>query len=191
MLTSGITEPEMTMTAPILDFPAVLHADGPDPERAEALRLYGRFVGDWDSEIIAHGADGTRHHAEGEIHFGWVLQGRAVQDVWMIPRLADRPTAPQFPIAGNWYGTTLRVYDPTIDAWRIFWMDPARSVFRQQIGRAQGADIVQEGMTDTGELTRWSFTNITDNSFHWLGESKPAGAPQWRPVVDVKARRRG
>jgi hypothetical protein len=181
----------MAMTATPTDFPAVLHAAGPDPERAEALRLYGRFVGDWDSEIIAHGADGTSHHAEGEIHFGWVLQGRAIQDVWMIPRLADRPTAPQFPIAGNWYGTTLRVYDPTIDAWRIFWMDPARSVFRQQIGRARGEDIVQEGTTDTGELTRWSFTNITENSFRWLGESKPAGAPQWRLVVNVKARRRG
>jgi hypothetical protein len=187
---SGITGLEMIMTATPLDFTAVLHAAGPDPERAEALKLYGRFVGDWDSEIIAHGADGTRHHAEGEIHFGWVLQGRAIQDVWMIPRLADRPTAPQFPIAGDWYGTTLRVYDPTIDAWRVFWIDPARNVFRQQIGREQGEDIVQEGTTDTGELTRWRFTNITDNSFHWLGESKPAGAPQWRLVVEVKARRR-
>jgi hypothetical protein len=173
------------------DFATVLHADGPDPERAEALKLYGRFVGDWDSEIIAHGADGARHRAEGEIHFGWVLQGRAIQDVWMIPRLADRAAAPQFPIAGNWYGTTLRVYDPTIDAWRIFWIDPARSVFRLQIGRAAGENIVQEGTTDSGELTRWSFTKITENSLHWLGESKPAGAPQWRLVVEVKARRRG
>jgi len=126
------------------DLPAVLHAGGPDPERAEALKLYGRFVGDWDAEIIAHGPDGNSHRTEGEIHFGWVLQGRAIQDIWMIPRLANRSTAPQFPIADNWYGTTLRVYDPTIGAWRIFWIDPARSVFRQQIGRTRGEDIVQE-----------------------------------------------
>ena len=119
------------MTAIPIDFPAVLHADGPDPERAEALKLYGRFIGDWDTEVIAHGADGTSHRTQGEIHFGWVLQGRAIQDVWMIPRLADRTAAPQFPIAGNWYGTTLRIYDPTIEAWRIFWIDPARNVFRQ------------------------------------------------------------
>jgi hypothetical protein len=64
-------------------------------------------------------------------------------------------------------------------------------VFRQQIGRAAGENVVQEGTTDSGELTRWSFTKITENSFHWLGESKPAGAPQWRLVVEVKARRRG
>jgi hypothetical protein len=84
----------------------------------------------------------------------------------------------------------LRVYDPSISAWRISWFDPGRSVFRQQIGRPRGADIVQEGTTDAGDLTRWSFTKITDDSFHWLGEVKPAAAADWRLVVDVRAKRR-
>ena len=173
-----------------IDFPAVLHASGPDPERAKALELYGRFVGSWDMEVTAHGPDGASHRGNGEIHFGWVLQGRAVQDVWMIPRLGERKGASAFPIAGNWYGTTLRVYDPTIDAWRIYWIDPARNVFRQQIGRARGPDIVQEGTTESGALSRWSFTEITANSFHWLGEAKAADSPEWQLVVDVRARRR-
>jgi hypothetical protein len=169
------------------DFARLLHADGPNAEHEAALRLYGRFVGDWDAEVTAHASDGTTHTAPGEIHFGWVLEGRAVQDVWIIPR---RTGTPPFPITGNWYGTTLRVYDPTISAWRICWFDPARSVFRQQIGRPRGADIVQEGTTEAGELTRWSFTDITDDCFHWLGEVKPATAAVWRLVVDVRAKRR-
>ena len=169
------------------EFARLLHADGPNPEHAAALRLYGRFVGDWDAEITAHGLDGIEHSAPGKIHFGWVLEGRAVQDVWIIPRPAGSPA---LPIAGNWYGTTLRVYDPTIDAWRISWFDPGRSVFRQQIGRPRGQDIVQEGSTESGEPTRWSFTEITGDSFHWLGEVKPATAVSWRLVVDVRARRR-
>lgn len=78
------------MVARFADFAAVLHANAPNPEHAEALQLYGRFVGNWDSEIIAHGPDGSCHRALGEIHFGWILEGRAIQDVWMIPRLADR-----------------------------------------------------------------------------------------------------
>ena len=172
------------------DFRTVLHANGPDPAGAEALQLYGRFVGSWEAEITAHGADGSGHEASGEIHFGWVLQGRAIQDVWMIPRLAERNTAPAFPIAGHWYGTTLRIYDPTMEAWRIYWIDPAANVFRQQIGRAKGADIVQEGTTDTGAHTRWSFTRITPDSFHWLGEGKPVGATDWRLVTEVRAKRR-
>ncbi|MBI5261417.1 MAG: hypothetical protein HY852_06320 [Bradyrhizobium sp.] len=170
-------------------FAAVLHASGPDPELAAKLQLYGRFVGDWDAEIIAHAPDGASHRATGEIHFGWVLEGRAVQDVWMIPRLAERKGATPFPIAGNWYGTTLRVYDPTIDAWRIWWIDPGRSVFRHQIGRARGNDIVQEGTTESGDSSRWSFTEITPHSFHWLGEAMASGASNWRLVVEVLARR--
>jgi hypothetical protein len=178
------------MDARFSDFATVLHANAPDPERAEALQLYGRFVGDWDSEIIAYGPDGAHHHARGEIHFGWILEGRAIQDVWMIPRLSDRASAPPFPIAGNWYGTTIRVYDPIIQAWCIYWIDPARSTFRQQIGRAKGEDIVQEGTTESGALSRWSFTKITENCFHWLGEAKPADGSDWQLMVEVLAERR-
>jgi hypothetical protein len=187
---ADLQKTETSMNVKANDFPGVLHAGGPNPACAEELQLYGRFIGSWDTEITAFGEGGITHKAQGEIHFGWVLEGRAVQDVWMIPRLIERDGAAEFPIAGNWYGTTIRVYDPTILAWRIYWIDPRRSVFRQQIGRARGEEIVQEGTTETGELTRWSFTAITANSFHWLGESKPAAAPGWRRHVEVRARRR-
>jgi hypothetical protein len=169
---------------------AVLHADGPAADHREALDLYGRFVGDWQAEIVTHAPGGARHAGEGEIHFGWVLEGRAIQDVWMIPRLGDRrPGIAALPIAGNWYGTTLRVYDGVLDAWRIFWIDPATNAYRQQIGRRQGADIVQEGTSEAGALTRWSFTEITPQSFHWKGEASFDTGATWRLLVEVFARR--
>jgi heme-degrading monooxygenase HmoA len=133
-----------------------LHAGGPAPDRREALDLYGQFVGDWEAEIVTHAPDGARHEGRGEIHFGWILEGRAIQDVWMIPRSQDRRRdAPPLPVAGNWYGTTIRAYDRDLDAWRIYWIDPATNAYRQQIGRKQGADIVQEGVTEAGIPTRW------------------------------------
>ena len=49
---------------------------------------------------------------------------------------------------------------------------------------------MQEGTTEAGELTRWSFTEISQDSFHWLGETKSAAAQDWRLMVEVKARRR-
>jgi hypothetical protein len=170
-------------------FPSVLHAAAPAADLAEKLQLYGQFIGDWKAGIITHSPDGGRHEGEGEIHFGWILQGRAIQDVWMIPRLADRPGAPPLPVAGNWYGTTIRAYDPGLDAWRIFWIDPATNVFRQQIGRARGVDIVQEGTTESGERSRWSFTKITPGSFHWLGEASTDRGASWQLLVEVLARR--
>lgn len=167
-----------------------LHAEGPASDRADKLNLYGRFVGDWEMDIVVHAPDGGRHEGQGEIHFGWILEGRAIQDVWMIPRRKDRRAdGPSMPLAGNWYGTTLRIYDTRLDAWRIYWLDPATNAFRQQIVRPRGADIVQEGTTDDGSLSRWSFTNITPQSFRWTAEAAADAAGPWCLLVDILARR--
>jgi hypothetical protein len=45
----------------------------------------------------------------GEIHFGWVLEGRAVQDIWIRPKR---------PVPSTMYGTTLRVFDLAGDGGR-------------------------------------------------------------------------
>ncbi len=177
-------------TAKSSDLMTLLHAGGPAPEHAEALELYGQFIGDWETDIVTYTPDGGRHQGHGDIHFGWILEGRAVQDVWMIPRHNERrPDAPVMPVAGNWYGTTIRAYDPALGAWRIYWIDPGRGAYYQQVGRRQGADIVQQGTTDSGALARWSFTEITPDSFHWKGEASFDGGASWRLLVEVFARR--
>src|SRR5262245_20532254 len=187
MPVSHLTHP----TAPELvhsSFAQALHASGPDLSRASKLELYAWIVGRWELDITTiH--DGTTHRGSGEIHAGWVLQGRAIQDVWMIPRLRERrPGIEPLPGAGNWYGTTLRIYDPDLDAWRILWSDPATNFFTQQIGRAQGADIVQTGPDPRGGSMRWTFTEIEPNSIHWTGE-RASDEKSWRQEVDIRARR--
>ena len=143
-----------------------LCADGPATDRAEKLNLYGWLVGSWHMDASVFSADGTKQSGRGEIHFGWVLDGRAIQDVWILP--------------GVFHVTTLRVYDPELDAWHILWSDPLRQVYRRQIGRARGVDIVQEGTDSSGAPVRWSFTDITHNSFRWTGErSEDGGKTFW------------
>jgi hypothetical protein len=170
-------------------FAEVLHADGPDTARATELRLYSWLVGRWEMDVATILENGTTHRGRGEIHAGWVLQGRAIQDVWMIPRLQDRrPGIEPLPGAGNWYGTTLRIYDPALGAWRILWSDPATGFFAQQIGRARGADIVQTGPDPRGGSMRWIFTDIEPESFRWTAERAPDDL-NWRREVDIRARR--
>jgi len=172
----------------------LLHSDHPAPDRADKLGLYGFLVGSWKTTVIAHEENGSTHTNRGEIHAGWVLEGRALQDVWMLPGSAERtPDAPprQLPVTGNWYGTTLRVYDPGIDAWHIFWHNPPTQLYTRQIGRARGADIVQEGRHESGALLRWSFTRIEPDSFRWLSEVSADNGTNWRLQVEVLARRTG
>jgi hypothetical protein len=170
-------------------FAQVLLANGPDTSRATELELYAWIVGQWDIDVTTILDDGTKHLGRGEIHAGWVLQGRAIQDVWMIPRLRDRqPGIEPLPGAGNWYGTTLRIYDPELDAWRILWSDPATNFFAQQIGRPQGSDIVQTGPDPRGGTMRWVFSDIHAHSFRWSAE-RTQDERNWRREIDIRARR--
>jgi hypothetical protein len=153
-----------------------LHSDGPAADRADKLKLYGQFIGRWEMDAIVYMDDGTTHRDRGEIHFDWVLEGRAIQDVWILP--------------GIFYGTTLRIYDPGRDAWHILWSDPLRQFYARQIGRPQGDDIVQEGQDGDGNVLRWRFTEITPGSFHWLGE-RQAGDGSWQLQAEFFARRLG
>jgi hypothetical protein len=163
------------MTALQSRFIEALHADQPAADRADKMGLYGWLIGSWEMDAVLHRDDGTRTHGRGEIHFGWALEGRAIQDVWILP--------------GVFYGTTLRIYDPGLDAWHILWCDPVRQLYRRQVGRARGHDIVQEGVDDAGAAVRWSFTEITPDSFHWLGERSRDGGASWHPQAEFFARR--
>jgi hypothetical protein len=186
------SSPASTLPGPTslaASFARVLHADGPDPERKEKQALFSWFIGDWEMDVSAILEDGSTHAGHGEIHVGWILQGRAVQDVWMIPRLSERrPGIEQLPGAGNWYGTTLRIYDPNLDARRILWNDPATNFFTQQTAHGRDRDIVQEGPDPRGGSMRWTFSEIEPASFHWTAERSTDGEA-WRKEVDIRARR--
>lgn len=179
----------MNSPAPESSLIQVLHADGPDAEREPQSTLYSFLVGQWEIAVTTLLEDGSSHTGTGEIHAGWILRGRGIQDVWMIPRLRDRkPGIDPLPGAGNWYGTTLRIFDPNVDAWRILWSDPANNFFTQQLGRAQGRNIVQQGSDPRGGHMRWTFSEIQQESFHWTAECSKDGT-NWRKEVDIHARR--
>ncbi len=156
-------------------FVAKLISAGPNADRTDKMGLYGWLIGDWRFDATVHKDDGSTHRGEGEIHFAWALDGRAIQDVWILP--------------GVFYGSTLRVYDPAIDAWHILWSDPQRQVYARQTGRAQGKDIVQLGESAGGVPLRWRFTDIAPDSFRWLGERSLDGGATWQLQADFSARR--
>ena len=71
-------------------FLEALSAAGPAPDRAAKMALYGQFVGSWELDVIEHRDDGMTRRRPGEWHFGWALEGRAIQDVWIVPPRGQR-----------------------------------------------------------------------------------------------------
>jgi len=82
-----------------------------------------------------------------------------------------------------------QIHDPAIDAWHILWSDPLRQFYARQTGRAVGNDIVQEGTSHTGNTIRWTFTDITPDSFRWLGERLAGDGKSWQLQAEFRAKK--
>lgn len=161
-----------------------LAATGPAPGFETKLALFGRFIGSWTllrTEYTLDGHIATVHH--GEWHFGWVLGGRAIQDVWICPARGQPATLGDWP--GEW-GTVIRFYDTAIDAWRVTWIGPRTGVVLTFIGKAVGDQIVQIAK---GEPTRWIFSEIKPESFRWHSEVSDDGGLTWRTNIEMAVTR--
>jgi hypothetical protein len=163
---------------------AGLQASGPLPGLAEKLRLFGQFVGDWELDSVITKPDGSKLAGKGEWHFGWVLEGRAIQDVFIL-RAPDAKAGT--PAAS--YGTTLRIYDPKIDGWRVVYASAMAGTLETFVARQIGDEIVLEPK-DGGPMYRWIFSEITPSSFHWRSVGSPDGGKTWHVFQEVSVRRR-
>jgi hypothetical protein len=169
-------------------FLKALAAAGRSSEIPESADIYGWLVGSWELEVVHYATvDVSQQRIGGELHAGRVLEGRAIQDTWIMPRRSVRSDATAR--ANNMYGTTLRVWDQALEAWRITWINPVRGHREEQIGRRVGNEIVQLGARADGTATRWRFTEISADSFRWLGDRLEKDGTSWTLEAEFRARR--
>jgi hypothetical protein len=185
---SGLDEMKSTTnTNELGPMHTALAAAGRSPDMPEAIDLYGWLIGSWKLIVIGYDESGEVNHTTGEAHFARVLEGRAVQDVFINPRRTDRSSdSPKF---ANWFGTTIRIYDPSIQAWRVNWFNPHDGIRAELIGRQRGEEIVQEGTFPDGTHIRWTFSEIRKDSFRWRGERLEPDGKTWRLQVDFRGTR--
>jgi hypothetical protein len=170
------------MNDPRRDMITTLEARGPHPSIGDQAQTFDRFVGTWDCDYASFKEDGTTKHANGEVIFGWVLDGRAVQDIWTW---SDKDSSGEREL-----GTTVRFFDPKIGKWRVVWIDPVSPAIKLLTGGAVGDRIVLEGSTDEGVRIRWSFNDIRKDSFIWRGEKSRDDGRTWRFTDEYHLKRR-
>lgn len=171
----------------VADFCEVLPSQVLSPDLNQNADIYGWLIGSWDIDATDYDLGATPRKSKGEWHFSRVLEGRAIQDVFIVPVRGLREGVGK---DRNRFGTTLRFYDPSIDAWRITWFNPIRAVKNELIARRKGNEIVQEGKLEDGTLIRWSFVDIKSGSFRWLGESSKDGGKTWVLDAEFLAKRK-
>lgn len=161
---------------------AALGASGPHPSLAGEARTFDRFVGTWDSEYTFYLADGRVSKKKGDIKFGWVLDGRAVQDIWT--------TYPTESGKERSSGTSFRFFDAKAGKWHVVFINPQYSYVVNVEGGQEGDRIVLRGADTDGNPIRWTFFDLAENSFSWHGEKSYDGGKTWKLEEDHRMRRR-
>jgi len=157
----------------------------------DMLNLYDGFIGRWEAEARAFLSDGTSRRHFWDIRFERVLEGRAIQDVWITPPREGRRVGQSEPWGpfDNQYGTTIRVYEPKLDAWRVTWIDPCAGYRAELVGRPRGDEIFQEGTGSNGAGLRWIFSDIRPDAFRWRAEVSSDNGAHWHKLIDMLAQR--
>ena len=160
----------------------VLASSGPHPSLGDEAKTFDRFVGAWDAEFTSYRDGGKVYHRKGELHFGWVLDGRAIQDLWIAYPTAARKERE--------IGTTIRFFDASLKQWRIVFILPEFNYVVTLQGGREGDRIVLRGVDPNGLPLRWTFSEITHDTFHWQGEKSYDGGKTWMLEEDHHMKRR-
>ena len=142
------------------EFINVLVSKGKSNLIPEKDNLYGQFVGEWDFEWVDNQGTTGERHVQGEWIFAWVLEGTAIQDVFICPSRKARIKDYQPDAA---YATAVRMYNPNTEAWDILYTELGGAT--QLEGKREGNRIVQTEINEKN--IQWVFSEITTTSFRW------------------------
>lgn len=165
-------------------FAESLISAGPHKAIPPEQQIFAPFIGSWD--LLVHWFDEAgklSREDRGEWHFAWILEGRGIQDVWIVPPRKERADRSFL----HEYGTSLRFFDATLGAWQSTWIGPMHGVVRTFIARKIGAQVMLETTEGEAPRMRWSFSDVQANSFSWRNELWTEGG--WRVQQTFAARR--
>jgi hypothetical protein len=170
---------------PRRDMVAALKATGPHPSLGDHARVLGRLVGTWNVEYTDFSKDGKTTHRSGELLIGWVMDGRALEDVWIVNPSAARKEREIY--------AEVRYFDAKSGTWRAVFVDPQDAAIATFKGGAVGDDQIVFESQDLvpNESRRWSFNDIRPDSLVYREEASSDGGKTWRLESQYRMKRRG
>jgi hypothetical protein len=171
-------------TDPRLDLVTALKAIGPHPSLGDEAKLFGRLVGTWKVEYTDFSNDGKVSHRSGELIVGWVMDGRVIQDLWIVNPSGARKEREVY--------ADLRYFDPKSRTWPAIFVDPEHASVARFTSNPEPDDrIVLNTQDFDGNETRWSINDLRPNSFVWREEESSDGGKTWRLEAQHQMNRRG
>ena len=135
---------------------------------------FGKFIGKWSLNLTITNLDGSNIKYKGEWHFHRILQGRAIQDIWIIPSLSFQEDN-EF----HEYGTTVRTFNPRTNKWKAVWFGPIQNQFFLFDIEENDDQITLTETNNRNLEMKWIFFDISQNSFKWRSEVKTKENNRW------------
>jgi hypothetical protein len=185
---TGAAAPEKSSPAaaadPRLDMVKTLQAMGPHSSLGDQAKVFGRLIGSWDVEYTDFSKDGKVSHRLGEFTVGWVMDGRAIQDVWIVYPSGARKEREVY--------TDLRYFDPKSQTWPATFIDVEHVSIARFTGGAVADDRIVLATQDLGGgETQWSFNEIRPDSFVFRDQASSDGGKTWRLQSEYHMKRHG
>ena len=166
-----------------LDLTTALKATSPHPTLGDQGQVPGRLVGTWDVEYTTFAKDGTASQRTGEFIVGWIMDGQAIQDLWIVNPSGTRKEREVY--------TDLHWFDAKSRTWRSAFVDPEHGSVAKFTGGPVGDDRYILETPDLGsKQTRWSFYDIRRDSFAVRGEASNDDGKTWKLESEYKMKRR-
>ncbi len=151
-------------------------ADGQAEDTPTELQQFGQFIGTWKCTSFSRGRDKSwqPNPWENTWTWYWVLDGHAIQDVWV--------GSPDSPPGWN-AGTNIRIYDEAAQRWRMAWTTTLSKQFDFYEAEPVDGNMVMQGDIPArgqrpAHSARITFHEITDTSFSWKYEAAMAAQPE-------------
>ena len=165
------------------DLVTALKATSPNSSLGDQAKVPALLVGTWDVEYTDFGKDGTAIHRTGEFIVGWVMDGRAMQALWIVDPSGSRKDREVY--------TDLHYFDKKSRTWHSAFVDPENGSVARFTGSATGNDRYVLETQDMGnKKTRWSYINMRTDSFVYRDEASSDGGKTWRLQAEYHMKRR-
>lgn len=162
-----------------------LSAAGPNAALGAHASVLGRLVGTWDVQYMDISRSGAAIHRTGQLLVGWVMDGRAIEDLWIVD--ASGPGKDREVYAD------VRYFDPKSGTWPAVFIDPQDASVATFTGGAVGEDRIVLDSQDlvAGQIRRWSFDDIREDSLVFRDNASSDGGKTWKLKSEYHMQRRG
>jgi hypothetical protein len=173
----------VTSTAAYSDAIGVLAADGPHASLGDQAKVMEALVGSWDVDYMDISKDGRQIHRTGQFIVSWVLDGRAIEDVWIVDPAEGRQEREVY--------ADIRYFDAKSRSWPTVFIDPEHGSVAKFAGGATADGRLVLQSPDLGHpQNRWSFIDIQQETCVFRDEYSVDGGVSWQLQAEYRMKRR-